>query len=218
MRLASPIPFAFAAALSVAALPVAAAAEGPYLKALGGASFLLDQTARLSGGGAAEASFDPGYGFGLAAGWEFTPNLSAEFEYLYRTGDAGSFAPAGFAGSGDFASVILSAHLLYTLDGWEAPGGVGRLRPFAGLGIGLVEEVDFDVAGGAAAGEYSDSGAIALQARAGLRWDIDEAWSLGVEARYLNAGRPTLKRSGGGESLRARYETFDAFVSVGYRF
>ncbi|MFN3261138.1 MAG: outer membrane beta-barrel protein [Pikeienuella sp.] len=210
---AAPILFALAAAL-----PVGAAAEGPYLKALGGASFLLDQTARRAGGGAAEASFDAGYGFGLAAGWEFTPNLAAEIEYLYRTGDAGSFAPGGFGAGGDLASVIVSGHLLYTLDGWEAPGGVGRLRPFGGVGVGIVQEVDFDISGGAAAGEYSDSGAIALQARAGLRWDIDANWGLGLEARYLNAGSPTLKRSGGGESLKVRYETIDAFVSLSYRF
>lgn len=218
MRLAfPPLAAPFLLAL-VAALPGAAAADGPYLKALGGASFLLDQTARRSGGAEADASFDAGYGFGLAAGWEFTPNLAAEIEYLYRTGDAGSFSPGGFGSGGDYASVIVSAHLLYTLDGWEAPGGVGRLRPFAGVGLGIVQEMDFDISGGAAAGEYSDSGALALQARAGLRWDIDETWGVGVEGRYLNAGRPTLKRSGGGESLKARYETIDAFVSLSYRF
>ncbi|MEM8752589.1 MAG: outer membrane beta-barrel protein [Pseudomonadota bacterium] len=205
------------AAALLSAVATSAAADGPYLKLTGGASFLRDADLRLDGGDRAEGSFDLGFAAGAAIGYAFTDNISAEVEYMYRSSDADGFGGGGFATGGDLASVVISAHALYTFDGFEAPGG-GRLRPYLGLGLGVIEEVDFDVSGGVAAGEYSDGGRLAFQARVGAVWELGEHWGLSLEGRYLNAGSPTLSRSGGGEDLKVEYEAFDALIGVSYRF
>lgn len=216
----------FAAAASLAAggalLPSLAIAQslldGVYVRGAGGVSALLDDTAAFKGGGPRSGvDFDTGYAVGIAVGYDFTPNISAEVEYMYRSSDISSFDRAGFGGGGDFASVVISAHLLYRFDGWEATENT-RLRPFIGVGLGVAQEVDLDISRGPAAGEYEDSGALAFQARGGLEWTLSPSVSLGVEARYLNMGSLSLDPDGPGRDLKAKYETIDGLVSLAYRF
>lgn len=209
------------AAFALACAPSFASAQdwsdGVYLKLLGGGSFLLGDTASLNDGNRSDVDFSAGYAAGAALGYELTPNISLELEYMYRTGDVDSFSSAGFGSGGDFASVIISANALYQFDGWQAPVG-GRLRPFVGAGIGVTQEIDFDVQGGTAAGEYSDSGGLAFQLRAGANWEIDANWILSAEARYFDAGEPSLKADRGGRKLDASYNGLEALVGLAYRF
>lgn len=196
--------------------PISARAEGLYLKLLGGFSAAQNSTATLSGGGSSRASYDTGFGAAASIGYAFTPNLAVEAEYMYRSSDTSSFRAGGFGTSGDFASVIISANAIYTFDGWDV--SAGRIRPYVGAGIGVIQEVDMDISGGAAAGEYSDSGSIAFQGLVGLAWDVSDSWRLSLEGRYMTAGMQNLDRSGGPGVLSARYETFDALAGVSYRF
>jgi opacity protein-like surface antigen len=209
------------AALALACAPSFAAAQdwsdGIYLKLSGGGSYLLGGDASLSDGSRSDVDFSAGYAAGAALGYELTPNISLELEYMYRTGDVDGFSSAGFGADGDFASVIISANVLYQFDGWQAPIG-GRLRPFLGAGIGVTQEIDFDVQGGAAAGEYSDSGGFAFQLRAGANWELDANWILSAEARYFDAGEPGLKSDRGGRKLDAQYNGLEALVGLAYRF
>jgi opacity protein-like surface antigen len=211
---------AVAAALPFSAAPRGAAAQGwsdgLYLSLLGGGSFLTGDKVEREGGPSSDVDFGAGFAAGLAIGYDFTPNISAELDYMYRSADADGFG-AGFAQSGDFASVIISANLLYRFDGWETPVGE-RLRPFVGAGVGVVQEVDFDLEGGAQAGEYSDSGGLAWQLRGGAEWVLDPRWSLGAELRYVSAGTAEMERTGGGAKLKADYDAIDALLGLTLRF
>lgn len=204
--------------LMAAATPSAAQSwsEGLYVRLFGGASLLLDDTAKLSGIGSSSVSFDPGSAVGGAVGYAVTRNISTELELVYRSGNVGRFGNARVGTGGDYASLAVIGNVLYQLDGWDL-GGEQRLRPFAGVGLGFVEEVDFDITGGAAAGGYSDNGRLAVQLRGGLNWELGRNWSLSSEVRYFSAGTPKLGGQSG-RTLEAGYDTVDVIFGLAYRF
>jgi len=215
------VKFAALTAIVLACMPSLAAAQdwsdGIYLKLLGGGSLLLGDKASRNDGTRSDVDFSPGAAAGAALGYEVTPNISFELEYMYRTSSVDRFASSGFGTGGDFASVIITANALYQWDGWAAPVG-GRLRPFVGAGIGVTQEIDFDVKGGTAVGEYSDDGGLAFQLRAGANWELDRNWILSAEARYFDAGEPGMKSDRGGRTLDARYNGVEVLVGLAYRF
>lgn len=204
--------------LMAAATPSAAQSwsEGLYVRLFGGASLLLDDTAKLSGVGSSSVSFDPGLAVGGAVGYAVTRNISAELELVYRSGNVGRFDNARVGTGGDYASLAVIGNLLYQLDGWDLGGGQ-RLRPFAGVGLGFVEEVDFDITGGAAAGGYSETGRLAVQLRGGLNWELGRNWSLSSEVRYFSTGTPKLSGQAG-RTLEVGYDTVDLIFGLAYRF
>lgn len=204
--------------LTTAAAPSAAQGwtEGLYIRLFGGGSFLLDDTATLSNGRSGSVSFDPGFAWGGALGYEITRNISAELELIYRSAVVSSFGNPALGTGGDYASLAVMANVTYQLDGWKV--GLGqRLRPFAGVGLGVIEEVDFDLQGGTSPGEFSDSGRLAFQVRGGLNWELTRNWIASTEVRYFNAGTPKL---GGpaGRTLEAGYQSIDVLLGLAYRF
>lgn len=190
--------------------------EGIYIRLFGGASFLQDDTAKLSGAGSGSVSFDPGFAGGGAIGYEVTRNISAELELVYRSANVSRFGNAALGTGGDYASLAVMANVLYQFDGWSLGAGQ-RLRPFAGAGLGLIEEVDFDVTGGTRAGGYSDSGRLAVQFRGGLNWELSRNWILSTELRYFTAGTPKLAGPSG-RTLEVGYDTIDVLFGLAYRF
>ena len=204
-------------AAAVLLAPQGAAAEGLYVRALGGLSLLQDDTARLGTASRTDARYDGSFATGAALGYALTDNIAAEVEFMYRTADLGSFDIPTLGRSGDFASAILSAHAVYTFDGWYT-GADSTCRPFIGLGLGVVEEVDFDLAGGTIAQAYQSSGDLVWQVRAGADWAFAENWSLTGEVRYLDMGTPSLEAKTSGPDLKAGYSTVDVLLGLTYRF
>lgn len=204
--------------LTMAAAPSAAQSwtDGIYIRLFGGGSFLRDDTATLSGTGSGSVSFDPGFAWGGAFGYEVTRNISAELELAYRSGNVSSFGNPALGTGGDYASLAVMANVTYQLDGWTV--GLGhRLRPFAGVGLGVIEEIDFDLTGGAGPREFSDSGRLALQVRGGLNWELTRNWVVSSEVRYFSAGTPKLSGQGG-RTLEAGYASVDVILGLAYRF
>ena len=190
--------------------------DGIYVRLFGGTSLLLDDTAQLSGVGSSSVSFDPGFAWGGAVGYEVTRNISTELELVYRSGNVERFGNARVGTGGDYASLTVIANVLYQLDGWNLGAGQ-RLRPFAGAGLGIVEEIDFDITGGARAGGYSDNGRLAVQLRGGLNWELGRNWIVSSELRYFSVGTPKLGGQAG-RTLEAGYETVDVIFGLAYRF
>ncbi len=208
---------ALLAAAAILLVPHGAAAEGLYVKALGGLSLLQDDTARRGSAPATDADYDSGFATGAAVGYALTPNFGTELEFMYRTADLGSFDNPSLGTAGDYASAILTAHAVYTFDGWYT-GATGTCRPFIGIGLGVVEEVDFDLKGGTAPQEYEASGDLVWQVRAGADWAFAKDWSLTAEVRYLDMNTPDLKAASSGPDLKANYGTVDLLVGLTYRF
>jgi len=187
---------------------------GLYVRGYGGLSTLADTEIRVSGL-EASGSFSSGLLIGGAVGYDYAGPWRAELEYTYRSGEVNGL-PASFARTGDYASTAIMVNGLYSF------GEVGRLRPYAGLGIGVTREVDFDLTSGPAApppfavGEYSTSGRVAYQVLAGADVALSQRWSGFGEVRAFAIDSPSLP--GSGRTLTADYQTLDLLVGVSLRF
>lgn len=193
-----------AASLALAAPTGQAQETGFYLRAFGSASQLNDTA--TTGIAATQSDFSSGLATGGAVGWSL-PNrpLRIEGEYVYRTGDAnGTLA-------GDFASTTVFVNGLY-----DFPVG-GKIQPYAGVGLGYVTEIDWDVDAGPAAGEYTSRGGTAFQLIVGVQYDITDSFALTAEIRRVDAGRQEMTRSDG-QTLTADYVTQDVALGIAFRF
>jgi opacity protein-like surface antigen len=197
------IPLSFAL-LSFAG-PAAAQDPGYYAKVFGGLSALQGDSADLDGA-AQTLSYDSGAIYGGAFGYDYGGRpFRAELEFSYRTGDA-----TGTIG-GDYASTT------FLLNGYYVFAGNGAFKPYVGLGLGYVSEIDFDVTSGAGIGEYSDRGLLAAQAMLGADYALSDRLSLFGEVRYFTTETPELSGPGGA-ALSADYDTFDLLAGVTLKF
>ncbi|MEM7717826.1 MAG: outer membrane beta-barrel protein [Pseudomonadota bacterium] len=198
-----------AAIMSGFSVPALADASdgGFYLRAFGGASLLSDTN--LSGPVTGNSDFDAGQTFGAAVGYDYAGSpFRSELEFAYRTGDADG--AAGVAG--DFASTTLAFNGYYDF----TPIGGGKLTPYVGAGLAYVTEVDFDISGGSAPGEYNDSGAFGYQLMVGAAYPVSNRWALTGEIRYFDAGNQSLTGPGG--TLSADYDTVDFTLGAVFKF
>ena len=199
-----------AAVVAVAGLYAADAqaqdSGGLYVKAFGGSAMLRDTDVR--GAVTGQASFEAGPIFGAALGYDAGDRwLRPEIEFAYRSGDADAFV-GGTAG--DFASTTLM------INGYHDFDRVGAWTPYVGAGVGYVTEIDFDISGGIAAGEYNDRGGFAWQAMAGAGYAVSDRIGLSGELRYFDAGSRTLTDPV--NTITADYATFEVVLGVRYRF
>lgn len=160
-----------------------------------------------------DVDFDLGLIGGGAVGIDIDENWRAELEYMYRSNDVDDFGGSEIdADSGDFASVAIMANAEYRFGTSDQ-----AFRPYVGAGLGLIEEIDFDVEGGDDAGEFSDRGAFAFQLMAGADYSLNDSWSLGAELRYFDAG--SVKLDGDGDrDLEADYRLTSLLLGVRYSF
>ena len=190
--------------------------DGIYLRLFGGASLLRNDNATLSGVGSGSVDYNTGFAWGGAFGYDITRNISTELELVYRSANVRRFGNGNIGTGGDYASLAVMGNALYQFDGWDLGRGQ-RLRPFAGAGLGFVQEIDFDITGGAGAGGYSRNNRFAWQVRGGLNWELSRNWILSSELRYFGVGTPTLNGPAG-RTLEAGYNTFDVLFGLTYRF
>ena len=160
-----------------------------------------------------DSSFDLGFRAGAAYGWWLNDRFVLEGEYLYQTNDldAVTFADGQVFSDGNYASVTLSAN------GYLFFGDAKRLRPYVGLGLAWVQEVDIDFedTGEEISFETDDFG---FQAMAGLQWELNDRWFLDLQARWLNVSGVTMEAEEGPGTVEADYNPLSAMVSFGYRF
>lgn len=160
-----------------------------------------------------DVDFNTGLIGGAAVGMDINEHLRIEFEYTYRSNDVDDFGGDEIdAARGDFASVALMANAAYRFRAVDQ-----SLRPYIGAGVGILEEIDFDVEGGDDAGEFSDHGAFAFQLMAGVDYRLNETWGLNAEVRYFDAGSVELDGDGG-RDLDADYRLTSLLLGIRYNF
>lgn len=98
----------------------------------------------------------------------------------------------------------------------RAPGAGGRVTPYLGANLAYVTEVDFDVEGGNAPGEYNDTGNFGFQIMLGAAYALSEQWSVNGGLRYFDAGRQDLAGPGG--RLKADYQTVALITGTTFTF
>jgi opacity protein-like surface antigen len=209
--------------LLVNAEPLTTSEKPYYVKLYGGASLLGDQdfnqqgVAGVAAGATGKGSFDAGWGFGGALGYNLTNNFSTEVAWDYFTNGAKATFSDGtrFDGDGDFSSSIIFLNGIYKFD----PVTTHRIRPYVGAGVAYVDEIDFDTKRNGVETSYSTDGEFAWQVLAGAEYPLNDRWSLNADARYINAGSQDLKNEAGTGTIRnIDYNISSLMLGVSYKF
>ena len=213
---------AVAIALLLAAAPCRAedSWKGVYIDAFGGLSMLSGGDVAQSGT-ASKGSYDRGFLAGLAVGKQVSSAWALEVEWFYRSNEVESMTGGPFSGviDGDFASTNLMFNAVRTFGTDSAGTGASRgFRPYLGLGIGFMQEVDIDLTVGGVEQEYSDNWVPAFQVMAGALYPVSGKLSAFVELRYHHAGSPKLDPRSGGATVEADYNGVTAHLGLRHSF
>jgi opacity protein-like surface antigen len=188
-----------------------------YVKGFGGATWPsnFDTTLREGGEQIARPSFDydTGYALGAAVGAAFTPNISMEIEYAYRSADVtitdrDDDDESGRA-NGDTSANAFMFNALYVFDGM---GATGAIQPYLGGGIGAAKVET------SASGQNFDSDTLlAYQLIGGVGYQFSPNVSLYAEARWFQTESGKFDGPGG-DNFNGEFETFDLLVGIRYVF
>jgi opacity protein-like surface antigen len=191
--------------------------DGPFVKLFGGLNFALDSDFDGSDSDSfpsGEASLNAGQIVGMAGGYRFNRNFSAELEYAYRSNDIDTIddsAGTRIGNGGDLASVAIMANGNYYFDFAES------WSPYIGLGIGFLQEIDSDVQlVGLSSQKDLEDQVFAWQAMVGAEVPLDESWRLFGEGRFMSAPGADLSNRDGG--YKVDYKNLSLMVGVGYQF
>jgi opacity protein-like surface antigen len=214
-----------AAAVAIAALAGATGAASAqafslgevYVKGFGGATWPsnLDVTLKEDGERIARPSFDydTGYALGAAVGAAFTPNITMEIEYAYRSADVSitdrdDDDESGRA-NGDTSANAVMFNALYVFDGM---GATGAIQPYLGGGIGGAN-VETSVPGQ----NYDADTLLAYQLIGGVGYELNPNLSFYAEGRWFQTESGKFDGPGG-DSFDGEFETFDLLVGMRYVF
>jgi opacity protein-like surface antigen len=150
---------------------------------LGSTSFGEIGNAGLGSG--LDAKFDIGLGLGGDIGFRYGNGWAAEFEWNWRRHELQSLrgGRSALVDEGDFASNILFVNGLRR---FESAGD--RWTPYLGVGLGWVQEIDFDLNTGATERAWSRQGEFGVQFMGGVEMPLGDDWRLTADVRYLRLG------------------------------
>ena len=158
-------------------------------------------------------SVENGFGWtsGISFGYTFTKNLSAEIGWEYKTNDV-TVIINNIRSTGDYASNFIYVNGMYSFDTQS------RLKPYVGLGVSFIEEIDLDFGQGIDT-SYSTSGNIGFQGIAGLDFNFSERWALNWEAKYVTFSDFDMENEANDDQLNnLKYSPFIFNIGVKYRF
>lgn len=191
-----------------------------YLSADVGFSWLADTSANaesvLSESGVADVNAGGGFNAGAGMGYQFSERIAAELSWEYRSHDSEVDLPSGMnVEEGDFASNTFAVSGLYYLRPESS-----TWRPYIGMGLVRVEEVDIDLLVNGNEQSFSASGDTGFQAMAGLEYRLNDALSIDTEFRYMNVSGITLEAEEGsvGTFTDIDYQPLTLQIGLKYQF
>jgi opacity protein-like surface antigen len=165
-------------------------------------------------GSGLSAKFGQGLGLGGDIGIRYGNGWAAELEWNWRRHDLKSVSrnTTNVASDGDFASNIFFVNGLRRFI-----GPAGGWTPYAGAGLGWVQEIDFDINSGGAERAWSKKGKLAVQLIGGAEIPLSNSWRLAADVRLLRVGSVELPAEEGvtGRLSSPRYNPVS--VQVGLR-
>lgn len=193
--------------------------DGLYVELFGGLHGLAGGDIR-QGVSTGKASYSAGPMFGAAFGKNFSPRWALETEFFYRSNDLDSIKTGALGGTreGDFASANLMFNGIYTFTRPDGSALWGDLSPYLGAGIGVLQEADMDLKVGGVTRQYSGNWMPAAQAFLGVRYALNQRWSLFLETRYHFAGEIELKSSSGDPAIKADYNGLSGIAGLRFTF
>jgi len=170
--------------------------EGPYVRLEGGWNHMNDLTAHGSDTSTSiQTTESEGYIVGGALGYGFGPfflggDFRAELNLDYRNNDINSVHVGGAApgtGSGSVHSIAGMVNGIVDL-----PYNWMGFRPYVGAGAGLLS-MNLDNLTFAGVQRVNDSDTVAaVQAMAGVRYNLTSNWDVGLEYRFLDGIHPSF--------------------------
>ncbi len=161
-----------------------------------------------------DAEYDTGVGYSGSLGYRWDNGFALELEGIYRRNELDSLEVNGvnIADEGDFASLTVYLNALYHFETGN------RWRPYVGLGLGWVEEIDVDIDDGGAELGYDDSG-FGYQAMVGVEYESDFGVGYFVEGRLFGAtGFDLESEDGTGVEYDGNYLGLGLTLGLTYRF
>ena len=152
-----------------------------------------------------------GYATGISLGYNFSNNVSAEIGWEYKSNDI-TVTKNNVTSNGDYASNFIYLNALYNFT------TKGKLKPYLGLGISLIQEIDLDFGQGEST-SFSDSGNIVFQGIAGLDFNFSKRWALNWEAKYVTFSEFNMENEANNDKLNnLKYNPFIFKIGIKYRF
>lgn len=190
-----------------------------YVRATTGLSWVDDTQASSQGvgtvDGTATIDVDAGFLAGMAVGFNYNSNWSAELVWEYRTNDSTTaLADGARFTEGNYASNSFYANGVYSFrqsEPWST---------YVGAGLGWLQEIDLDLEDSSGEQSFSGDGDIGWQLMAGVHYSFDPSWQLNAGVRYGDFGKVNLKAetSAAGEFQSIEYAAFTLDLGVAYLF
>lgn len=189
-------------------------AEGWFAEFSAGAGIVPGGDITL-GGVRYEAKYNTGSILQGALGRAWTPQFSTKLEWFYRSNSVKSLvAGNALINSGDLASTNAFVTATYRLGpGFEVWG----IAPYAGLGAGILQEVDLDLEGFGGE-EFSARNRFAYQWLIGLERAVGTKGRIFIEGRAVAAGSQDLTSSTRGRKLSVDYDTWGIIAGLRWLF
>jgi outer membrane protein W len=156
---------------------------------------------------------DTGFGYttGISLGYNFTENITAEVGWEYKTNDI-TLKNNSVKSTGDYASNFIYLNGIYNVS------TKSRFKPYLGLGISLIQEIDLDFGDGNNT-SYSESGNVGFQGIVGLDFNFSQRWALNWEAKYVTFSEFDMKNETDDDQLnKLKYNPFIFNIGIKYRF
>lgn len=199
------------------ACPIEAKAEGFFIKPHFGLSSLGSDKLNIEGSQGL-ANYDSGFATGVAFGYDYANGWRSELDFEYRTNEYSEVRLPTQSNTtlkgGDFSSAILylTGTYQFSIKEWS-------VKPFVGLGIGWIQEIDFDVSGNVPERSFSDSGDFAYRVTAGVEKSLSERWNLQLQVAHVTASGLKLQEEGGSGNLSgADYSVWSADLGLVFKF
>ncbi len=193
---------------------VLGAETGFYVKSHLDWSSLSDDKITVDGA-SGQASYDSGFATGIGFGYDYGNGWRNEVDFEYRTNEYSrvSLDNSNDLSGGDFSSAILYLHGIYQFK----PSAMS-VTPYVGLGLGWVQEIDFDASADGVTRSYSDSGDLAYRLLAGIEHAITEQWHFQAQVNYTQLTGLKLKEEGGLGTATSDYSVWGVGLGLVFKF
>lgn len=153
-----------------------------YLKPTLGYSQLSDTSATATAvslsDGPAEIQTDGGFSAGAILGYQYSKRWASEIGWEYRSNDSQvNLSDNRLFPDGNYASNSFFVNGIYSFE------TSGKWKPYAGLGMVWIQEVDIDLEGLGPELSFSGDGEIGIHGLLGVGYRLSQQWSFTGELR-----------------------------------
>jgi OmpA-OmpF porin, OOP family len=193
-----------------------------YANIMAGASFPVAMTTRDASGGWLKSKYNPGFSGGIAGGYEFANAISLEGQLGYIYNGVDKFQPSS-TGTWSSSGHGSTSATDYMVNAFYHFYNASHFVPYFGLGLGgitVYHNWKPKNASGTTISLKGNDTVFAYQGIAGVAYQFNAQWSLGLDYRYLasSQGKYKLKVAGVKGTVKEYYRTNLVNLGLTYHF